>query len=1081
MMLYAQFKLLNTNTMKKHYSFFWLSKQTILTFLAITLFYNIGHTQVTVIQDSNFEQALIDLGYDTLLNNSVQTANINAVTSLNIQNQNINDLTGIEDFTALQLLYVDNNNLTSLNVTQNTALTLLSCSGNSLTSLDVRQNTALDYLDARFNLLTEINLSQNTVLQTLSLNGNQLTILNLNQNALLSVVSCTDNNLGGISILNGNNTGLISFNATNNPGLNCIQVDDVAYANANWTNIDPQTSFNSSCLSEINTYVPDDNFEQALIDLGYDSGPLDDYVLRSNINTVTILNVDNNNIDDLTGIKDFVALEELSCAANNLSNLNISNNTQLQLLNCSINNLTDLNVSQNTQLQNLWCSGNQIVNLDVSENTLLDNLQCHANQLTSLDLSQNTLLTYLNVNNNQLTTLDLTSNTLLDVIYCTDNQLVNLEISQNTTLITSLDCRANQITGIDVSTSPDLTYLNVTSNQLTSLDVTNNTLLTDLNCDLNALSSLDLSQNTNLEIIDCSSNQLTSLDLKSGNNTTITFFNASLNPSLTCIEVDDAAYSATNWTLIDAQTSFSENCNYNETFVPDDNFEQALIDLGYDSGPLDDYVPTANIDGITSLDVSSKGIADLTGIENFMALEILNCGINPLSGYNLVLNQNTNLIELYCITAELGSLDISQNTALTTLELLLNELTSLDVSQNTALEFISCGGNELTNLDLSQNVALRTLNCISNQLTNLDLSQNTALETLNCNANLLTSLDLSQNTLVENISCSSNQLTNLDVSQNTALQILGCGFNELSTLDLSQNTALQELNCVSNQLTNIDFSQNTLLNGIDCSSNQLTSLNLKNGNNTAITYFQAVNNPDLTCIEVDDAAYSTTNWTLIDAQTTFSEDCSDTNCNNAQPITVSSTINTVNFNLIDEPINNEEGCSGIIDDYADTWFEFVLESDGAIGINGSVNVNRFALYDACEGAEIACFSNSSIIENLTNGTTYKLRVFRTAATASSSNFTSFDIVFNDTLNIEDFIASKASIKLFPNPTSNRVTITSNSTEKIGTISIIDVSGKKLLSQNQSNIIDVKHLANGIYFVTIDVGQQIITKKLLIKK
>ena len=28
------------------------------------------------------------------------------------------------------------------------------------------------------------------------------------------------------------------------------------------------------------------------------------------------------------------------------------------------------------------------------------------------------------------------------------------------------------------------------------------------------------------------------------------------------------------------------------TNVPDDVFEQKLIDLGYDSGPLNDYVPT---------------------------------------------------------------------------------------------------------------------------------------------------------------------------------------------------------------------------------------------------------------------------------------------------------------------------------------------------------------------------------------------------------------------------------------------------------------------------------------------------------
>ena len=45
------------------------------------------------------------------------------------------------------------------------------------------------------------------------------------------------------------------------------------------------------------------------------------------------------------------------------------------------------------------------------------------------------------------------------------------------------------------------------------------------------------------------------------------------------------------------------------TYVPDDNFEQALIDLGYDD-TLDDYVLTANISGVTTLYVGSKEIAD---------------------------------------------------------------------------------------------------------------------------------------------------------------------------------------------------------------------------------------------------------------------------------------------------------------------------------------------------------------------------------------------------------------------------------------------------------------------------------------
>ena len=37
--------------------------------------------------------------------------------------------------------------------------------------------------------------------------------------------------------------------------------------------------------------------------------------------------------------------------------------------------------------------------------------------------------------------------------------------------------------------------------------------------------------------------------------------------------------------------------------------------------------------------------------------------------------------------------------------------------------------------------------------------------------------------------------------------------------------------------------------------------------------FKALNNPNLTCINVDNEPYSTTNWENIDTQSYFSEDC----------------------------------------------------------------------------------------------------------------------------------------------------------------------------------------------------------------
>ena len=216
----------------------------LLPLIAISL---MATAQTTSIPDVIFEQALINLGYDNVIDGGVLTANISGVTSLVVQSQNISDLTGIEDFTALTYLNCASNILTSLDVSQNTALQTLECSSNPLTSLDVSQNTALEHLECSSNPLTSLDVSQNTALTELFCGGNQLTNLDLSNNVdSLSMVGCSNNQLTCLNVANGNNNNL-NINAQNNPGLTCIEVDDVAWSTANWLSIDSLTSFSTNC------------------------------------------------------------------------------------------------------------------------------------------------------------------------------------------------------------------------------------------------------------------------------------------------------------------------------------------------------------------------------------------------------------------------------------------------------------------------------------------------------------------------------------------------------------------------------------------------------------------------------------------------------------------------------------------------------------------------------------------------------------------------------------------------------------------------------------------------------------------
>ena len=177
--------------------------------------------QKTYVPDDNFEQALIDLGYDTTLDDSVVTANISGVTSLDVINKEISDLTGIEAFAALTELNVNNNKLTSLDVSKNVDLRVLAVSKNQLTNLDLSKNNNLVFLNAAVNKLTSLNMR------------NRL------NNPFLEPPS-----FGMYTILD-------NFYVTNNPDLTCIETLDPAYATTNWTlannNIDAGVTFAYIC------------------------------------------------------------------------------------------------------------------------------------------------------------------------------------------------------------------------------------------------------------------------------------------------------------------------------------------------------------------------------------------------------------------------------------------------------------------------------------------------------------------------------------------------------------------------------------------------------------------------------------------------------------------------------------------------------------------------------------------------------------------------------------------------------------------------------------------------------------------
>ena len=208
--------------------------------------------------------------------------------------------------------------------------------------------------------------------------------------------------------------------------------------------------------------------------------------------------------------------------------------------------------------------------------------------------------------------------------------------------------------------------------------------------------------------------------------------------------------------------------------VPDKTFREYLLKQFDKDG--NGVLTPAERYAVTEIDVENKYISNLSGLQFFPNLKVLNCSHN--------------------------------------------RLTKLDVSKNTVLQELVCWENQLTSLDVSQNTALQELACFENQLTSLDVSQNPALQKLNCGHNRLTSLDVSKNTELTYLKCSYNRLTELDVSKNTELTYLDCGYNRLTELDVSQNTKLTALYFVSNKITSLQADNCTNLTVIFTGSNK---------------------------------------------------------------------------------------------------------------------------------------------------------------------------------------------------------------------------------------------------------------------
>ena len=436
---------------------------------------------------------------------------IAAVTKIDVYDESISSLKGIEYFTALTDLDCSYNDLTELDVSKNTALTKLNCEDNRLKSLDVSGCTALSELNCRLNKLTTLDVSNNTALTGLWCDVNQLTEIDVMNNTALQYLNCRFNQLTTLDV--SNHTALTNLNCDYNQTLKSLDVSNntaLTYLNCYKNQLPSLDVSSCTALEELKCYqnqlttldvssctalrllhcYENQIRGKGMTDLvnslpdrssASEEGELqvyDDETPAGNLMTPKQVDVARNKnwgVKRYYGYRwvpyegetpDGIEISEANFPDDNfrayVSSENIDRDENGYLSDEEIVATREINVSEMEieslkgieyfkKLEELSCFINQLTSLDVSDCSALRFLNCFGNQLTSLDLSKNTALTYLDCGFNQLTSLDLSKNTALTSLICFNNQLTSLDMSHDTAL-ERLECYSNQIRGAAMTT-----------------------------------------------------------------------------------------------------------------------------------------------------------------------------------------------------------------------------------------------------------------------------------------------------------------------------------------------------------------------------------------------------------------------------------------------------------------------------------------------------------------------------------------------------------------------------------------------------------------------------------------------------
>lgn len=321
------------------------------------------------------------------------------------------------------------------------------------------------------------------------------------------------------------------------------------------------------------------------------------------------------------------------------------------------------------------------------------------------------------------------------------------------------------------------------------------------------------------------------------------------------------------------------------SWTPETSVASWIDASGVHGGDLNTFIATADVETITSFDISGTGIDSFSGLECMPLLNTLRinnnqltgildlsvcpllssvqCGFNQLSGViitglnNLtLLDASNNIIPTTVVNTILIDLDAS---GVLNGEVDLNAQTPLappsQVGRNSAANLVADGWTVVLD-EISWSPAINVSDWVDSGgpnsgnlaffLANADFDTVTSLTT-DTTANTTTLSGLQGLIGLGTLVISEDGLITLDCRNCFALQIIACSsVPTLSTLLLNGNPSLTNLSCYQCSITSLNLAGLNALTTLDCSFNALTLLNCSGL--TSLTTLTCSNNGLLTTL-----------------------------------------------------------------------------------------------------------------------------------------------------------------------------------------------------------------------------------------